>query len=441
MSQQAFTIVTEVGKESLQDLKTFLQKIGDGIKKNTSSTVVDFSAYDKLHYCCFIIIDEDSDQGNSVPLLVFEGNIDGDVKKFLSAMIDKDLDFITRVYNFCTGHPQSDDKKAWSAYLKENDKGFNAYYRGHPGRTVNEIRFEQDLRQSIETYLDDNYASLSQKKPEEVRKAVQQFVLANDQLKRAQKVPEVSWEIRYGQNVFYALLLAVLGPIVLGVFGMFGGLLQFLLISTVLLFLVWLRYAESHDISIKGGLRKDRYEQVVQAEDIRLQNHLSSVVYVKPGKMRLLTIKVVLFAIRYVARLVATEGNLAGIVTIHFARWVIVDAGSGSHYVIFFSNYDGSWENYLGEFIDLASNGLTAVWSNTQLGKDEGFPDTKWLFLIGGSRHEQLFKTFARNSQYTELIWYAAYPDLSVKNVNNNIKIRNHLFDDATDPAEWLRRF
>lgn len=440
MNQQAFTIVTEVRKENLKDLKQFLQKVGNGIKNNTPGSVIDFSVYDRLHYCCFMLIEADNSQGDAVPLLLFEGNIDGDTDEFLSEMTDKDFDFITKVYKSCTGHPQSDDSRAWSAYLTKNDKGYNAFYRGHPGRSLEEIRFEQSLRQGIEKILDDNEASLSQKSPEEVRKEIQKFVLADADLKQAQTVPEVPFVIRHGQMIFYASLLVVLGPIVLGIFGTFGGLIQLVLISAVILYLIWLRYAESHDISIKGGLQKQRFETVVEAEDIRLQNHLSSVVSVKPGILRLLTVKVVLFVVNLVARLVATQGNLSGIVTIHFARWILVDAGNGSHYLVFFSNYDGSWENYLGEFIDLASDGLTAIWSNTQLGKDEGFPETKWLFLRGGSRNEQLFKTYARNSQYTELIWYAAYPDLSVKNVNNNRKIRNQLFDQSADPSEWLRR-
>ena len=107
--------------------------------------------------------------------------------------------------------------------------------------------------------------------------------------------------------------------------------------------------------------------------------------------------------------------------------------------LLFFSNYDGSWENYLGEFIDHASVGLTAVWSSTESGTNRGFPDTQWLALKGGARDEQRFKAFARNSQRRELIWYSAYPDLSVKNIGNNQKIHDGLFSDQ-DLTAWLKR-
>ncbi len=439
MNQQAFTIVTEVTKAKLKPLKTYLEKIGNGIKstkKSTAKAVINFPDYERLHYCCFFIIEQDG----ALPLLVFEGNIDGKVKQFLSEMASVDLDFIATTYSHCTNHPQKGDSATWIAYLIKNDKGYNTFFRGYPGRSVNEIKFEQSLRQGIEAFLDKKEAALSKKSPEDVRKAIQQFVKSDKNLKQAQTVPPTAFIIRYGEYIFYAILLIVLGPIILGVFGMFGVFIEFLLIAAIVGYLIWLRYAETHDISISGGLQNTRFDDVVNAEDIRQQNHLTSVIYVKPGKMRMGTIKVVLFFVNLLARLVATKGNLSGIVTIHFARWIIVDAGKSSHYLVFFSNYDGSWESYLGEFIDLASVGLTAIWSNTQQAKDEGFPETKWL-VFEGAKNEQLFKIYARNSQYPELIWYAAYPDLSVKNIINNIKIRDQLFDPSVDASEWLRRF
>jgi hypothetical protein len=154
-----------------------------------------------------------------------------------------------------------------------------------------------------------------------------------------------------------------------------------------------------------------------------------------------------------VAKLFATQGNLSGIVTIHFARWLILPGkGNERHRLLFFSNYDGSWENYLGEFIDHASVGLTAIWSNTESnaklnGKLGGFPRTLMLGLFSdtwssifpaGARDEQRFKAFARNSQRPELIWYSAYPDLSVKNIGNNMKIHEGVFSDS-DISVWLK--
>ena len=76
---------------------------------------------------------------------------------------------------------------------------------------------------------------------------------------------------------------------------------------------------------------------------------------------------------------------------------MVIDGGKN---LLFLSNYDGSWENYLDDFIDLASPGLTAIWSNTV-----GFPRSYFL-VGGGSRDENLFKTMTRQSQVPSLVWY-----------------------------------
>ena len=102
-----------------------------------------------------------------------------------------------------------------------------------------------------------------------------------------------------------------------------------------------------------------------------------------------------------------------------------------------FSNFDGSWENYLGDFIDKAAKGLTAVWSNTA-----GFPRSRWL-LLGGATDEHRFKAFARNSQIVTEVWYSAYKHLSVQNIINNSQIRKGLIgrQKPAETTEWLRRF
>ena len=43
--------------------------------------------------------------------------------------------------------------------------------------------------------------------------------------------------------------------------------------------------------------------------------------------------------------------------------------------LLFLSNYGGSWESYLEDFITKAHSGLTGIWSNTV-----GFPKTSNLF-------------------------------------------------------------
>jgi hypothetical protein len=177
------------------------------------------------------------------------------------------------------------------------------------------------------------------------------------------------------------------------------------------------------------------------SEDKFTQNQLTHVVDIKPGWFRLGTLWIVLTVVNVLARFWYVHGDLGGIQTIHFARWVIVldkrhEPAVRRHRLVFFSNYDGSWENYLGEFIDRAAGALTAVWSNTA-----GFPAATNL-LGDGARDEEGFKRWTREHQMPTQVWWTGISGSTVQNVRDDLWIRRgierQLDDDET--RTWLRR-
>ena len=101
-----------------------------------------------------------------------------------------------------------------------------------------------------------------------------------------------------------------------------------------------------------------------------------------------------------------TRADLAGVKTIHFARWIVLDDGRR---VIFTSNYDGSLESYMDDFIDKVALGLNASFSN-----GVGYPRTRFLFF-DGARREQEFKDYLRRHQIPTQVWYSAYPHLTAR--------------------------
>ncbi len=164
------------------------------------------------------------------------------------------------------------------------------------------------------------------------------------------------------------------------------------------------------------------------------QNHLISVVHVKRGFLRLQILRVVFWAINTLAIYMFNQGKLGGIPTIMSARWSLIDNGAR---VIFMTNYVGPWDSYINEFSELDGvRGVNAIWSNTAL-PDPHDPKNKKLinfplssFLLWkGAENEREFKSFIRASQVETLVWYGAYTDLSVSNINNNTNFRNSLFD------------
>ena len=98
----------------------------------------------------------------------------------------------------------------------------------------------------------------------------------------------------------------------------------------------------------------------------------------KPGWVRWFTSRLVFWIIGLAATRYFKPGFLSNIATIHFARWVTVP---NQRDVLFMSNYGGSWESYLEDFITKAHEGLTAIWSNSV-----GFPRTENLFQLGRHR-------------------------------------------------------
>ena len=163
-------------------------------------------------------------------------------------------------------------------------------------------------------------------------------------------------------------------------------------------------------------------------------NHMVSLTQRKPGWLRYFTLRLIFFAIAIVGPRLYKPGHLNAIGTIHFARWITVPK---TRDLVFFSNYGGSWESYLEDFITLAHYGLTGVWSNTV-----GFPKTSNLVVDGASDGER-FKRYARQSMLPTLFWYSAYPELDTDMIRANADIRRGLSGAMTEDSAqlWLSRF
>ena len=118
-------------------------------------------------------------------------------------------------------------------------------------------------------------------------------------------------------------------------------------------------------------------------EDVAAQNPFTAVGFVKPGGCAAPRCgsRCAGWTSRY--RHVFHRDNLAGVRTIHFARWLPIDDGRR---LVFASSYDGSLESYMDDFIDRLAWGVNVVFSN-----GVGYPRTRWL-VLGGARDEPRYK-------------------------------------------------
>lgn len=453
--QNGLTIVTPVLPGHADPLAAVLEEISETVPDHED---LPFGELTRVHFLRWVLLPAATDDlgRDTSTQLVLSTNYDEPLAAHLAELVEVARPALDRMYQHCEGYPAPDARSSEniSSYLRAHDAGYDTLYVGTRGRTVEQIRREADLRTAIQQFLDAKGGdpSFREQSPGAVRASIQDFVRSDpdldpEGLRRSNSdfawatsaPPEVPsrwpqpWDSTGFASLTTVLLLLVAIPWASGPGWALLGVEGAILLGGIGAYGVWLRGRERRDEEFPPVTDYEHVRRLAEKEDRIVQNQMSSVTTVKAGGLRSATLYAVLWAIDLFGRYVYTEGQLGSISSIHFARWVAIDGGQR---LVFFSNFDGSWENYLGDFIDKAASGLTAVWSNTV-----GFPKTR--FLVGaGARDEQRFKAYARNSQVLTQVWYSAYRDLTVQNINNNSAIRAGLFGEQT-PAEtraWLQR-
>jgi hypothetical protein len=183
--------------------------------------------------------------------------------------------------------------------------------------------------------------------------------------------------------------------------------------------LLWLRWLERRDSSQdQPPTATGLIREMAKREDWIPQNHMGSIVLVKPGVLRTALFRAGHRGLGLVLRVVATDGYLGSMRTVHFAHWAFINNGSR---LMFFSNFDHSWESYLDDFIEKAHGGLTLAW-----GSCVGFPPTRFL-VIDGASHGRKFKNWARHSMAVSRFWYSAYRDYTVDQIERHARIAEGL--------------
>jgi hypothetical protein len=207
-----------------------------------------------------------------------------------------------------------------------------------------------------------------------------------------------------------------------------------LVVFTIPAVVLWLRWLERRDSSHDApSIDARELRKMTRREDWIPQNHMGSVVLVKPGVLRMALFRAGHLGLGLVLRVVATNGYLGSMRTVHFAHWAFVNNGSR---LMFFSNFDHSWDSYLDDFIEKAHGGLTLAW-----GSGVGFPPARFLVLDGAS-HGRQFKTWARHSMAVSRFWFSAYRDLTVDQIERNARMAEGLRKPRMTAAEataWAR--
>jgi hypothetical protein len=260
----------------------------------------------------------------------------------------------------------------------------------------------------IENYLEIHAPALVDLPPREIHARLREFVQTEKSAGRLRLAPEeltpFVWSIK---NLFHLVGMPLL------------FLLALPLVLIAFPFYLWrLRRLEKSDPELCSRVDQTYSDKLARNEDHLVTNQFTAIGSLKPGLVRLVTTIGILWTVNWGARHIFTRGRLARIRTIHFARWVFLD---NRERMVFFSNYDGTVESYMDDFINKTGFGLNMVFSN-----GIGYPRTNWLAL-DGCQDERKYKDFLRRHTLPSQVWYKAYPGLTAIDLERNSRIREGL--------------
>jgi hypothetical protein len=381
-----------------------------------------FDRHAGLHFARILLLEGGtSPSGAEVgPTLLYSADSDGSADDHIRALADVSGAGLDRAFGFCDGYPERPDPAGRTAWLRAHRIPEAAFYVNTVGRGVAQVVAEARLRDGLEAYLDDHRDAVADLGPAQVHAVLRRHALTEPQLRFGTvpaRRPPWSWRAReLAHMVAVPVVLLPLVPL----------LLLGLPVAAVVL-----RLHEIRDVPARTRPDPAAVDRLRAAEDQVAHNAFAAVGYLKPGPFRALLTRVVLFAISYAVRHVLNRGSLAGVKTIHFARWVYLTPER----MVFLSTYDGSLESYMDDFIDKIAWGLNAVFSN-----GIGYPPTV-LLLWRGARQEDLFKDHLRNHQALNHVWWSAYDDLTALNTGSNAALRAGLARRSLSDEEaraWL---
>jgi len=394
-----------------------------------NNELLPFASLGRLHFARFVILDdrtaEDIAAYGLTPhdwpkSLAFLGDCDGPAESFLAEWVAVAENGLRKVFSHCQGFEQGADLLPW---LKERSKAPAANYVNWIGRTVRQVREECALRDALVGFIERHGSTLVTLDSRQVLYVLQRFVRAETDAGRLTLTPPeptpLTWRVGNGLHlVGVPLLLLLLMP---------------LLIIYLPFFAYQLRRREKSDPEITPRPAADHVRKLADLEDHDVTNQFSALGAVKPGLFRRWTVTFFIWGLNYGARHIFNHGYLTRVKTIHFARWVFLD---NKRRLLFASNYDGSLESYMDDFINKVAWGLNLVFSN-----GVGYPRSRWL-ILDGAKDEQKFKNFIRRHELATEVWYNAHPGLTAFDLERNTQIRQGIESVAMNDDEiraWLR--
>ncbi len=407
-----------------------LERIDADVEANP---LLPFGRMHGVHFARFAILEDATVDGRVVPAsLVYAANVDAPSRDHLAELAGFGAG-LDQVWEHCAGYPPTADRRSASRleFLRRSLIPTAAFYVNTVGRSVEQARAEAELRDALQRRVDELQRTGESRGWTAARyhEALRRTCESEPKLRWAlapAAAPPLGWRLRERARFFAGIGIGLLcAPVALPI---------------ALVGLLAIRRHEVRDArEIPLRLSAFRRGQLVAMEDRVVQNQFSAVGCVKPHWIRRAAVRLLLGAADFAVRHHFTRGDLgtvpllglAGVDTIHFAQWIVLDGGRR---VLFLSNYDGSLHSYMDDFINKVAWGLNAVFCH-----GESYPATRWM-VLDGARDEQGFKAFLQKHQIPTQVWYTAYRNDSAANLSNNAAVRRGLASNGAGVQDWIRR-
>jgi hypothetical protein len=429
--QSSFMVVAPLDVKRTDELRSLLATMNRAPgTANPHNDIIPFGRLPDLHFARIVVLEDqtldDITTAYGLPrrefplYLTFLADFDGDVDRFRNQLVSVAAKGLEQIFSYCTDFQPGTDIVRW---MIRHEHPPSTMYINWVGRTMQQIREENALRQAVQTLVFNSGTKFQASSAEEIRRAVREFVRQEVDSQRLKLTPlgnaPLSWRINNLLHlIFVPLLLLLISP---------------LIILYLPIFAFQLREREKRDMEIAPRPTAAHVNKLASLEDYDVTNQFTAMGSLKPGLFRRWLLVYLLWLIEYTTRHVYTRGHLARVSTIHFARWVFID---DKQRLVFCSNYDGSLESYMDDFINKVAFGLNVVFSN-----GIGYPTTNWLFFQG-AKDEQKFKYFIRRHELPTEVWYNGHTGLTNFDLKRNSLIRSGLEQPSMsneEATQWLQ--
>ncbi len=183
MTQQSnFMILAAIDLQRISELRRLLSSMnrGPGVV-NPSNPLVPLGQLEKIHFARFVILEDGTLDDNKVyglprvdypTYLAFLGDFDGPAEAFFAELVQRG-DGLGRIFSHCESFTPNADLLGW---MKARNVTPATIYVNWIGRSTQQVREEEALRQSMEAFIQANSASLGAMPPRQARDTLKKFV-------------------------------------------------------------------------------------------------------------------------------------------------------------------------------------------------------------------------------------------------------------------------